>query len=356
MSGGVGGIGKPGGTGGTSETGSVTGPQVDAGGEKGAETSTAEGSLDAKRSVRPKSDMGGVSLQAQLEARLKEKGLGGAPAPSTGPAPTVPAELKTDDKKKERDWTVGVGMGPRPLEIYDPVDVRIKNDRVDVSIEGVHFLQRNSMEYYKFWEADKVADAFRWVDEPTNQLFVEARNKKSDFVIGVRAYHPKMLVSLGGDGKPNLNTSVHATGTIEGKPVDGNIDLKDTFGAIRLTHKLMDYEVTAGKSFTLAEGKAGKLKLDTSVGVGVYAGRVHVSYRDPKDYWNFISYDDEKSHVLGGEVTLHNSLTYMLSGGKVGIGAEANITKGKMSYDMMGGTMSHNVSSKSFAVFVKFEF
>jgi hypothetical protein len=165
-----------------------------------------------------------------------------------------------------------------------------------------------------------------------------------------------MLVSLGGDGKKNLNESVHAQGTIEGKPVDGNIDLKDHFGAIHLTHKLMNYEVYGGKSMTLAEGKAGKLTLDATAGIGVYTGRVRVNYRDPKDYWNFISYDEDRSKVIGGSVTLKNTVTYMLSGGRVGIGAEAAITRGKMSYDMMGGTTSHDVKSQSFAVFVKMNF
>ena len=59
---------------------------------------------------------------------------------------------------------------------------------------------------------------------------------------------------------------------------------------------------------------------------------------------------------MGGSVTMKNTLTYMLSGGHVGIGAEADITRGSMKYNMMGGTTSHDVKSQSFAVFVKLEF
>lgn len=303
-------------------------------------------------SSRPRSlDMAGLDLQARLDAQLAANTPANPlNAGATGGTPTVPAEAKKDPLN---GWKLSASFGPR-LESYHPVDVRIKNDRVDVQLEGVEFLQRNSMEYYKFWEAEKAGDVFKFLDEPTNQTTIEGR--KGDWIVGIRAYHPKMLVSLGGDGKKNLNTSVNAQGTIEGKPVDGPIDLKNTFGAIHLTHKLMNFEASVGKQTTLAEGKAGKLTLDTSVGMGVYTGMVTVNYRDPKDYWNFIKYDETKMKPIGGEITLKNSLTYMLSGGHVGFGAEVDITRGKMKYDMMGGTTSHKVKSESFAVFVKLEF
>jgi hypothetical protein len=324
----------------------------DASGAGGAATPDASGAGAAGASARPRSvDMNGLGLREQLEARLAAAGNpGGTTAPAVPPATTLPAEPR---REPLGGWKVSASFGPR-FERYEPVDVRIKNDRLDVSIEGVQFLQRNSMEYYKFWEAEKVGDVLRWVDEPTNQTLVEA--KKADWIVGIQAYHPKMLVSLGGDGKKNLNTSVHTTGTIEGQPIDADIDLKDKFGAIHLTHKLMNYEVYGGKSMTLAQGKAGKLTLDTKAGLGIYTGRVRVNYRDPKDYWNFISYDEPRSKVIGGEVTLKNSLTYMLSGGRLGFGAEVDITRGKMSYDMMGGKTSHDVKSESFAVFVKMNF
>ena len=164
------------------------------------------------------------------------------------------------------------------------------------------------------------------------------------------------VLFVGGDGKPNLNSNVHMQGTVEGKPVDGMVDLKNTFGAVRLTHKFMNFEAFADKRFTIAEGKAGKLTAEVGGGIGVYTGRVAVNYRDPKDYWNFINYDESKSKVVGGEVSLKSSITYMLSGGHVGFGAEVDITRGKMNYDMMGGKTSHDVKSESFAVFVKLEF
>ncbi len=283
--------------------------------------------------------LGGSMLAANLNATLDAQA---SPAPLT-----VAAEPKSDK------WKLGVAAGPR-FETYAPVDVRIKNDRVDVTIKGVQFLQRNSMEYYKFWEAEKLGDVFKWVDEPTNQLMITA--EKPDFIVGIKAYHPKMLVSLGGDGKPNENANVHMQGTVEGKPVDGNVDLKDTFGAIHITHKLMNFEAFADKRFTIAEGKAGKLTGEVGAGIGVYTGMVRVNYRDPKDYWNFISYDETKMKPIGGEISLKSSVTYMLSGGRVGIGAEANVTAGKMKYDMMGGTTSHDVKSASFGVFVKMNF
>jgi len=298
----------------------------------------------------PALSLEGGMLAANLNATLDA----GATTPTTTPnaaAMTVPAEAKAGGKDDK--WKLGVAFGPR-LEKYEPVDVRIKNDRVDVTIKGVEFLQRNSMEYYKFWEAEKLGNVFQFIDEPTNQTIITA--EKTDLVVGIKAYHPKTLISLGGDGKPNLNTNVHMQGTVEGKPVDANVNLADTFGAVRLTHKFMNFEAFAQKRFTVAEGKAGKLTAEVGGGIGVYTGMVNVSYRDPKDYWNFISYNEDKMKPVGGEISLNASVTYMLSGGRVGFGADANITRGKMKYDMMGGTTSHDVKSSSIGVFVKVTF
>ena len=285
--------------------------------------------------------------------------------PKTPPAqPQVTSGTYTPKPKRQGEWRVNFTAGNHPIERFSPNKVRIKSSLMDVTIDHVQWNQRTSAEFFNVPERIRkgreaglkypvLEEGFRWIDEPNNEFCLELE-KKGKFAVGFSAHHPKFLMALQEEQGGNENKNVHMVGVYNGEAIDKQVNLADYIAALQLTHKQMNFSVYGKKIFTVADGKAGSLLCTVGGRLALYTGQVHVSARVPGKQWDFYNNPESSKgmKVVGGGVTAEAALQYMLPGGRVGVGVKGEVNAGKLSYQFLDGTASHNQLSGSAAVFL----
>jgi hypothetical protein len=272
------------------------------------------------------------------------------------------------DNKKVRDYSIQLTFGPHVPENISKTSMRFQTSDMDLTLDHVKWQQRTSMSYYNIpanivrqreigGEVPLLRGLFQWIDEPVNEFTLKFQkyhnNGKPDFALGISMYHPKMIVSVGGEATNDLNKSVRVLGRLDGEAIDKNMDLNELFGSYRLSHKFVHFSVSADKNYTLLDGKAGALVCNVGGRLGIYAGKVEYSMPDRNNPGGVLSHDpDAKLAPLGAGATLQAGLTYMLPGSKVGLGVKGEASMGRLKYDFMDGTVTQNHSTQSAQVFI----
>ncbi len=275
--------------------------------------------------------------------------------------------LKT---KKDRDYSVQMTFGPHIKENISPTTMRFKTSEMDLTINHVKWEQRESLKYYNIpgnikEQAAKGGDhpllrgLFQWADEPVNELGIKFQkyfaNGNPDFALGISMYHPKMVMSVGWEKTNDQNKDIHVIGTLDGQPVDKNMDLDQLFNSFRLSHQFVNFSVSADKNYTILDGKAGALVANIGGRLGVYAGKVEYMMDNRQGDGGVLQHYDHpenKMAPIGYNATLQAGLTYMLPGGRFGLGVKGEASVGRLSYDFMDGNVTQKHQAQSMQVFL----
>jgi hypothetical protein len=274
----------------------------------------------------------------------------------------------TVEHKKVRDYSIQLTFGPHVPEHISPTSMRFQTSDMDLTLDHVKWQQRTSMSYYNIpanivrqremgGEVPLLRGLFQWIDEPVNEFGLKFQkyhgDGKPDYALGISLYHPKMIMSVGGESNNDMNKNVHVLGRLDGEAIDKNMDLNDLFGSYRLSHKFVHFSVSADKNYTVLDGKAGALVCNVGGRLGIYAGKVEYSMPDRNNPGGVLSHDDNaKLAPLGYGATLQAGLTYMLPGGRFGLGVKGEASMGRLKYDFMDGTVTQNHAAQSAQVFI----
>jgi hypothetical protein len=257
-------------------------------------------------------------------------------------------EVKTSGdlipKVKEK-WKLRFNFGFARTTYFD-TDMLLKSDRVDVIVRDFSFDERTTSSFYnpKNWE--QPMDAFRWIDEPSNQFIVTAEKNKN--VIYLTIFHPKYL-------KKNVQVK-HITGTVDGVEVDKVMPLDEQFdgynrqlGEMYLTrfentHKQMTWQIGYGRRFTLYKSPDQKTEVRWTphVHAGIMTGEHFTVYEKKDQYWEFDDYLDTKNPVQGAVFSVGHSLEVQRGKVSLFVDQKYNYSHVKHGFGSEGGTAEYD--------------
>lgn len=203
-------------------------------------------------------------------------------------------------KLKDDKWNLSFHFG-FTRTFYNKTDMRLKSDRIDVTIKDFEFDERTSSGFYNPANWEQAMDAFRWIDEPTNHFVLTAEKNGHSIILSV--FHPKFL-------KKQYQYK-HVVGTVDGVAINDFIDINEEFdgynnqlGEMYLvrfenTHLQMAWQVGYGYEVKVIESeKYGTFSVRPAVLIGVMSGQNLTVYIQEGEYWEF---DDHKDrHRIQG--------------------------------------------------------
>lgn len=209
-------------------------------------------------------------------------------------------KIQKPKDKKNSPWNFSFHFG-FTRTFYNNTDMRLKSDRIDVTIKDFEFDERTSAGFYNPANWEQAMDAFRWIDEPTNHFVLTAEKNGHSIILSI--FHPKFL-------KKQYQTK-HVIGTVDGVEINDFIDINEEFdgynnqvGEMYLvrfenTHLQMAWQVGYGYELKLIDSeKYGTLSVRPSVLIGVMSGQHYDVYIQEGEYWEF---DDHKDpHGIQG--------------------------------------------------------
>jgi len=237
--------------------------------------------------------------------------------------------------RKDGSWDFSVSFGPGRTQ-YMATDISVKTSDMNVVFKNVEIRERTSMEYYDF---TKNPEPLRAIDEPTNTLRITAENKKRGNTVYAQMFHPKFLVSA-----PGLNENVTARGTVQGKPVDGPMDINAVFPTYQLTYGLVNLSVGGEKIIPLIKGKGGSVVYAAGASVGMFIGSSDAVLRDPSDANTYKEFRAQRLKPIGASVSLTNRATYAIPGERVNLSLTHTVTGGQLEYGILDGVARQSLS------------
>ncbi len=272
-----------------------------------------------------------------------------------------PVSIQVEDQNKKK-WKIKFYFGNNKTW-YGTTTAKIKTSRLDLTIKDLRPYERRSDSYYKFWKAEKLENAFQWIDEPTNTFKIAVERGKDEFSLSI--FHPKMVYVEGDqetNGHAHYNNNVYVKGTADGSAIDGRMPLKGKFGedpnkafipgnvyfvSWENSHMLLQPELGYGRKIDLLKTKKTKTPIVTwtpSVSAGVFLGIQNNTYSAYNKRWEFDSHVDEKDvGVLGVTASVGNRLVIHNKKDNLGAFVEHKFTYGKQKYGFLDGTVEHDI-------------
>jgi hypothetical protein len=105
----------------------------------------------------------------------------------------IPPTIVTKEDDDQQKWTFRFHFGFSRTD-YHETDLHIRSSFGNVIVRDVEMHERTSAHHYNPGNWDKVTNAFKWIDEPTN-TFTFSMEKKND-VFYLTIFHPKYLKSI----------------------------------------------------------------------------------------------------------------------------------------------------------------
>jgi hypothetical protein len=244
-------------------------------------------------------------------------------------------QINPNTSKPKPQWQISFRFGFTRTH-YFPTTMRLKAENIDITIDDYSFIERTSASYYNPKNWDRVGDAFRWIDEPTNTMILELSNGKDIF--SFRAFHPKFL---------NYHKQEYwVKGTLNGVQINEKISL-DAAGEdfyenpnrpalVRLqnTHRQMEYTLGYGRELSILKNKNSYFSITPTAHLGLMSGATKSSYRtDPLlDYWktkDFVA----KEQIQGLSYGLSSMIKWQYKG--FSVFAEAKIQNSHLNQDFL---------------------
>lgn len=245
---------------------------------------------------------------------------------------TPPPLVEGERAKGQGEWVLKFRFGPTFTDYY-PSDIRLRTSRLQGQLHTVEITERNSMDYYRFWES---GHGLKFIDEPSNSFILSAENLKHRFAVNLVVFHPKFLVVSEG-----TNGSVRFQGTLDGRPVDGRIDLNELFGEYRLTRGLINVQLQFEKIIPLAEGSGSSLVYAPGVGGGVFLGNSVASYRDPAGGEPRVH--TQPYELIGEGFSVSNRLTFSFLQERLSATLAHQLGVAGLSYEVLDGTAEQSL-------------
>lgn len=255
--------------------------------------------------------------------------------------------------KKEGKWAIRFYFGPTSTSYFN-TDIKIATSKYQLELKNVSMIERTSNSHYKVWEklsSVKTAPAlFQFIDEPTNTAVVSFGNKKHKYNINLVIFHPKILIVDGEE--PRTHTQADVTGTFDGAPVHGEMNLQDLFGAYRLTYGYMNIKVQFEKEVPIFKLKnGGGLSYLPGVSSGVFTGYADIHFRIPGvPAWKETDKSQPAIAPIGYSLSASNRLVYTFPGEFLSLSIAHELTYGKLKYRVFDGTGEMNVNNQTITV------
>jgi hypothetical protein len=217
-------------------------------------------------------------------------------------------EALASDLPIERKWQIIFSFGPF-VTYHGPVNLRLKNENTDVTIENIQPMQRTSFGHYKFYDPSETKP-LQFLDEPQNKFTIEATDGK--FFVGLEYIHPKVIYH---NGKYPQTVNIH--GVIDGVEVsEQNADLSDYFGQITSTYGNANIDLFAGRviNITGKNSKRGQLSLHLGAGVGISFSSGQV---DPIQNGQVVTHEKPPIKVNGTSLSTRTKLRYSFPNDRV---------------------------------------
>lgn len=250
-------------------------------------------------------------------------------------------------------WIIKFQMGFSRAK-YLPTTLYLKNEKLDIKVEQFRFEERTSAEYYNPKNWNKVTDAFKLIDEPTNTFTLVLENERNTFFI--RLYHPKFLKEENyWIPEAKTDTKYHILGTVDNVAVDTDTRLDSNYDeyhndeipninliGLANTHKQVEVSIGYGRKVNLFElKKIGKVSINPEAGIGMFLGETRTTFRDEFNYGKDHVYIDS-FRVHGLALSASNKIE--LSMKRISIYADIRYHHAKLknSLDANGGEANYN--------------
>lgn len=252
--------------------------------------------------------------------------------------------------KKSSPWNFSFHFG-FTRTFYNNTDMRLKSDRLDVTIKDFEIDERTSHGFYNPANWEKWDDSFRWIDEPTNHFILTAEKNGHSIILSI--FHPKFL-------KKQYQTK-HVIGTVDGVEVNDFIEINEEFdgynnqlGEMYLvrfenTHMQMAWQVGYGYEIKLIESiKFGTFSVRPAIFIGVMSGQHYDVYIQEGEYWEF---DDHKDpHIIQGPMaSVGLRINYKIKNFNFFVDGKYSYAQLKHGYGNAGGTAEFDLSYKAIA-------
>lgn len=297
--------------------------------------------------------MGRLFFSATIAGPPLQAAISAAPSPAltqeldylfdkaAKPSASTPSPVDAGRAEPRNDWKVRFSFGPT-LTRYFNTDINIRNSRIKAVVKNAQIGERNSMESYEVWKPylGSGGNPLQFIDEPSNTFLLSLENVSRQFAINLMVFHPKFLVVDGA----NLNQDVGLRGSIEGRPVNGPVNLSDIFQNYHVTKLHFNVQLQLEKLVLLAEGGYGSLRLAPGASVGAYFGYSDVDYLDSKG---------ESHHYaspygpIGAGISASTRLIYAFPQDLFSASLAYQLTHAALSYPMMDGTASQGLNNQT---------
>jgi hypothetical protein len=268
---------------------------------------------------------------------------------------TVMLRLTPTNTPTNRPWAIRLYFG-NGNTFYRPTDMKVNTSRLDINMYDVNGKPRTGYQYFKFWEYP-FKDAFKWIDEPTNNLKIVFDANNHQYFLSIN--HPKVIYS-NANSYPNLNRDILVKGTIDGIPVSGYMPISQKFdgynaqpGELNITKlenswMFMQYELGYGYAIPLFKTeRAGRIVFTPQIQAGIVVGPANGQMLQKGEYWEFESNMGTKYHVMGMSITPAARLEWQSKRQRIGLFAEYRYSHSNLKYPFMDGTIKHKMEYQS---------
>jgi hypothetical protein len=240
--------------------------------------------------------------------------------------------------ENESRWIFRLYFGPTTTA-YANTDITINTPSLSANIENVTIYQRTSYEYYKVWEAGSFRKALKFIDEPTNKIFLELE-KEGKFAAGIMYFHPKFLIT--NNGMLNDETKVGINFINEDKLIPAK-QLNKLFESYRLTKGLINFEGYVDYVVTLKKNENGScFEWKPGVGGGTYLGYVTLDGSGPQKKM-LDDHTKDKIQPIGWSCSVNNKLVFKGPKQKMSVQLGHSFSYGQLQYDFLDGQASHRL-------------
>lgn len=257
----------------------------------------------------------------------------------------APQELKIRDDQGN-PWKIRFHFGhSKMFGSIKPGDVKVKSDELTGTIKGFTFRERTSDWYFNPTKWQKLNDASKWIDEPSNTFTISIENNKNGFYI--TAYHPKLLKTyyekkemIGG---VEHTTYINGTHSLSDGTPESYAAIPDGTRGIEIqnTHKLMAWQIGYGRKFKIFDTKkAGKLTYVVRADVGIQTGAARTIIIDKTNPQN-VTWNEHTDDfgVQGYNADIGHRIEYQR--GRFGIFVDQKMVFSKIEHGFMEGTASY---------------